>query len=900
MSLKNSGLKLFDAYTSAVDSSAVAEVTTLPDGSLFPVMRKVSDENGGFFEAAGVTKEALQTVLTDGARIRTTHLSDGASAIGGTVYPQYTMVIEYFDGTFQNAGRLDINEDGGTSLDTVRTSVTANGATLTINMLNQVPEVYEFLLDGTGGVLSLQNILGRTKDFFAVVRLIPSGADRSFSVPLPYFVANVRPNADGSTPIEVKLGTRVELAITGSPDGVVAIELLSFSNVWRGSRTLIQSGLAGRVSDVYLESEDIFVYDPVDITSADDGVNILVHTPSGSRFARINTSGTSYISPRTFGAKGDGITDDTAAMRLACNYVSLSRSRVLDLRGGSYVLKNTGSITSNIITINGAYFKAVGDNSANIKVAADCGNYRAIFAPPATTPFEIKCWEFDGVGFDKNSQNNVVTDPGNASSGRYSVTTYTTGYISGAVIIRDCQIDNSDAIVDFYFPELGTASNAGGTLFNKLVILASNTWDNARLGGSTIADYDQSFVNISAERGVIIDNAFLGESWARSPRTAIESHCNTSTIECNVINKFQVGINMCMGLRWVETQDDMNLVQSNIMEISRAGIYIWNFRFTGTSSARLAGQGWAVKDNQIEHRWTQYAFGEPRLAGIEFFISASNALPINAGVISGNSIVYDLPAGTEAHARVGQTNSSPAIGWYAPSTTTLKLTNMLIEDNVIINSPAMGIGFEFGDCSNLVVRNNTLINCGISGHGALSTVYRRGILFSAHYVNPPLFDGNRILFTDGLVSQGAFYIRNRSVDTGGVVVTAGMTKETIIMRRNMLEGASVNYLTDFAGMAGNIWIDGDVVPTDTTAISNLPLDGSWVLATGNNKRIVKNGTVWEIANTVLRASRGTTAQRPTLLAGDRGYIYFDTTLVAAGKPVWWTGTAWVDGLGATV
>jgi hypothetical protein len=34
-----------------------------------------------------------------------------------------------------------------------------------------------------------------------------------------------------------------------------------------------------------------------------------------------------------------------------------------------------------------------------------------------------------------------------------------------------------------------------------------------------------------------------------------------------------------------------------------------------------------------------------------------------------------------------------------------------------------------------------------------------------------------------------------------------------------------------------------------------------------------------------------------LTAADAGYCYFDTTL---GKPVWWTGTGWVDAIGATV
>lgn len=47
------------------------------------------------------------------------------------------------------------------------------------------------------------------------------------------------------------------------------------------------------------------------------------------------------------------------------------------------------------------------------------------------------------------------------------------------------------------------------------------------------------------------------------------------------------------------------------------------------------------------------------------------------------------------------------------------------------------------------------------------------------------------------------------------------------------------------------------------------------------------------------AIKGTTAQRPTNPAAGQG-PYFDTTLAAAGKPIWYTGTAWVDATGATV
>lgn len=55
------------------------------------------------------------------------------------------------------------------------------------------------------------------------------------------------------------------------------------------------------------------------------------------------------------------------------------------------------------------------------------------------------------------------------------------------------------------------------------------------------------------------------------------------------------------------------------------------------------------------------------------------------------------------------------------------------------------------------------------------------------------------------------------------------------------------------------------------------------------------------------ALKNTTANRPTKTtlgvvndADWAGYLYLDTTLDADGKPIWWTGAAWVDATGATV
>lgn len=54
-------------------------------------------------------------------------------------------------------------------------------------------------------------------------------------------------------------------------------------------------------------------------------------------------------------------------------------------------------------------------------------------------------------------------------------------------------------------------------------------------------------------------------------------------------------------------------------------------------------------------------------------------------------------------------------------------------------------------------------------------------------------------------------------------------------------------------------------------------------------------TRWEAAQTT---AKGATPARPEAPAV--GQLYLDTTLAPAGKPVWWTGTAWVDSMGEEV
>lgn len=48
------------------------------------------------------------------------------------------------------------------------------------------------------------------------------------------------------------------------------------------------------------------------------------------------------------------------------------------------------------------------------------------------------------------------------------------------------------------------------------------------------------------------------------------------------------------------------------------------------------------------------------------------------------------------------------------------------------------------------------------------------------------------------------------------------------------------------------------------------------------------------------ARTGSSASRPTPGVYDKGMMYIDTTLAVDGKPIWWSGTAWIDSTGTVV
>lgn len=141
--------------------------------------------------------------------------------------------------------------------------------------------------------------------------------------------------------------------------------------------------------------------------------------------------------------------------------------------------------------------------------------------------------------------------------------------------------------------------------------------------------------------------------------------------------------------------------------------------------------------------------------------------------------------------------------------------------------------------------------------------------------------GKRITFFkgDGTATESfRFDIATAEFQCGDII-----QKSSTNIQRKMIRGATIP--------TTGTWSTGDkVLRTNPNATNSVVTE--WTCITSGTP-----GT-WQATAWVV--TKGTTAQRPILTSNDSGVQYFDTTLAAAGKPIWWTGSAWVDATGVIV
>jgi hypothetical protein len=160
-----------------------------------------------------------------------------------------------------------------------------------------------------------------------------------------------------------------------------------------------------------------------------------------------------------------------------------------------------------------------------------------------------------------------------------------------------------------------------------------------------------------------------------------------------------------------------------------------------------------------------------------------------------------------------------------------------------------------------------------------------------------------------VINGGDFSRVTGAVMTGSFAIVDQVTNIAEIRMCGTWNNITTALVTNSGGnvTSSNYFVDNTrIVPVTALPSSAIAGDTLNLTATtlGAGKRYVC--TTSSATVPVLRMSqqagtkRDTTANRPAPNASDIGLQYLDTTLDADGKPIWWTGTAWVDATGLVV
>ncbi|GAA2794119.1 hypothetical protein GCM10010452_22990 [Crossiella cryophila] len=311
-----------------------------------------------------------------------------------------------------------------------------------------------------------------------------------------------------------------------------------------------------------------------------------------------------------------------------------------------------------------------------------------------------------------------------------SISSYAYTPTFGRITVRHLTVHRADARVSLYFP--GQADSGSVAVHDCLWTEASH-----RTG---VAEDDHSFINATCTSLTVLHNRFHGVSWEKAPRTAIETHASNTVVQGNLIEKFQIGINITGNARHGGTTY-RHLCQDNLIETSRDGILIWSHRY-GTHQTANGFEDMTISGNHVTLRPEKYvgavASGKG-MRGIGVFAvkkgGEGEKPPPSIGfrnlVVAGNTIRYpteyvvlDYVYLTELERRAG----ALSFAFLGTTAADAVYDNVRITGNTVYDCAFSGLYIEGGRWRGLQVDNNTFVDCAHSGSGRRQPAYNNKVL----------------------------------------------------------------------------------------------------------------------------------------------------------------------------
>ncbi len=476
-----------------------------------------------------------------------------------------------------------------------------------------------------------------------------------------------------------------------------------------------------------------YYWNPTD-TSADNGTTVIKPTLPASGPGRWNlltgqnsgSGGTAYLefNVRDYGATGNGVTDDTAAINLAIAAVPSTGGTVVFPRGTYLVSTTTGSAT---------WLHAI-DIKANVHMrgtaAAECviklkdanGNYNAIISGLLNT---TNCSNFliNDLTIDQNSANNPIAAQSDL-----------TNHARYAVVIFSGQNLKAERCNFINFKSTNTISFNGTNIDNVQIL------DNYFLfGPSGTVDNDHSTIYTSGRNVRILSNYFkVPTAGTAGARTAIETHGDNQYVAGNEIENYSKGMN----ITGVASSSTGIVVTGNNIIRCEYGINLWSYA-PGLNNC-------VVSNNNITiDRDAYIPLGGQRL-GSGINLEPTSTTSARQVSIVDNTIFFVVTLAGDA----GDTDAG-GIHWRRSVPGTTVDEDIIIARNTIQNAIGPGIRFS-ANMRRLKIIDNNVYNPGQTLSGSVSNTFRAGIFVAPATVCEDVVVGRNAIIDDQVVATMHF------------------------------------------------------------------------------------------------------------------------------------------------
>jgi len=565
-----------------------------------------------------------------------------------------------------------------------------------------------------------------------------------------------------------------------------------------------------------------------------------VFTPAGSGAVATTTQSKLRkvsVSVTDYGAVGDGVADDRPAFTKAIVYAaSLGYPVTVDIPEGEYLF-SSGEDSARLVTLlPNISLKGHGEQS-KIKIGNGALGVANVFGFTGSTALGVV--KFEDFYCDLNGQNNLrgVSDPARNNA------LVNAAYFTGVLVSRVTASNAPGNQIIWAHDPLSTVKSWVAVLDCKFDTVG------ASIAGNTNGDHSTSY--IEANYCYQYRNTFRNDSMTvATANTAMELHGEYCFQVDNVVTNYNRGSHMV----FLNTQN-------------------------------LAGQHWVVRGNYYDTRLAGVALwsdGGAATADIYNVLIEGNTFKSSASISSACSIDATSFI-TVAHLHNLTVKGNKFLDQTLAGQTAIYAGLNVYHCEVINNSfrdYELGV-FTCKASRTMTFQGNDLYDCakGASGNVLVS-------------VDAPITTAT---VTGNTISQTSAYSENAIVFND--IVQSALVKD------NHFVGFYNDYPVSFAG-SGLSSVSAIVEIELYLAVSAAPVASNYATF-GSRLTNLQDGRTYLRAsagfgNTWFQIDKNTTANRPTLGTKNIGQIYFDTTLDVDGKPIWWTGIAWVDASGLVV